>query len=142
MTTIPIKAKTKTKTILAFLRCLLPIVLLVACSGKSNTSDHQSYGPEEVAERRATLEQIIVEREQDADTDGMSALRQSLLEYERSTENLEKSIPELTKDKDYYRLQCEYLDAIIKLARRAELQPEENLEVKITESVSPEESNP
>jgi hypothetical protein len=101
-------------------------IVFAGCAGERQQDDQQAYGPEQVAERRAVLEQIVVEWELDAGSDETRALRQSLLEYERSTAELEKALPALTKDKDYYRLRCEYLDAIIELTRVLEPGPEES----------------
>ena len=46
--------------------------------------------------------------------------------YERSNAELETTLPALTRDKDHYRLRCEYLDAIIKLLEDLQPPPEES----------------
>lgn len=104
-----------TSALLCVLTCLF-----VGCSDASRQNTGETFGPEELAAREAKLEQLILKVEETVGPDYVKELKKSHEAYKEARTEQEKALPELTKSKDYYRLQCEYTDSLIRMLEVAD----------------------
>lgn len=105
----------KASVLLRVLTCLL-----VGCSGDSGQSTREAYGPDELAAREARLEHVFLKTERNLGPENVRKLKQSFEAHRRARAEQEEALPELTKNKDYYRLQCEYTDSLTRMLEAAD----------------------
>lgn len=114
----------KTSADIPILCLCIWICLVVGCSDNTRQNAGKKYGPEELESRQVRLEEMLGRLEQ-SQSETAKDLRKSYEAHKQAQIELEKALPELTKNPDHYRLQCEYTDALIQMLEMSFPQPTE-----------------
>ena len=101
--------------------------LVSGCSDQAQMSPQDStYSLDYLETREATLEEMFTEWESSGGSEKAQEIRESYQKAKAARLEVERIMPEITKTPDYYRHQCEYLEAIILLVELSmEKQPAE-----------------
>lgn len=90
--------------------------LLAACSDHSpEQTPIACKNSADAFAREEKFEQLVAEMGRVLGADQVRELQESHKNHKLSRVEMEEAIPEITDDPDYYRLQCEYTDALIEM---------------------------
>lgn len=95
------------------------LCLMTGCSDGPRQNTQNGYGPEELELKEKKLEELFVRIEKELETEKYEELKQLHVNYKKTQIDLEKAIPELADDPDYYQNQCKYTESIIALLEAA-----------------------
>ncbi|MBT8075712.1 MAG: hypothetical protein KJN61_04525 [Gammaproteobacteria bacterium] len=98
------------------LALLVVVFMLSTCMEPPKTTEFPPCAnAEDLAAREAFLEKLMNRMEEVLGPDGVRDMRRSHTDHRESRLKVLESLPQLAEDEEYYRGQCEFTDALIRM---------------------------